>query len=119
MPGMKATDHTSPRCNLTTPPPARWYRVRPALLWTLALGVTVQAGLAGYALALGLRREELMETATRLALQYGSPVLTVLAVLSVAAVIVQDVRTTRRLPKLVRSLRITQRLQPGSRTARA
>ena len=116
---MKTTDHTSARSSVTTAPPARWYRVRPALLWTLALGATVQAGLAGYALALGLGREEIMETASRLALHYGSPVLNALAVLSVAAVIVQDVRTSRRLPKLVRSLRVTQRLVPGSRTARA
>ena len=123
MRGMKTTDNTSARNNLTKTPPARWYRARPALLSMLALSVTAWVGLASYAVRPGLGREEVMETATRFAMQYGSPVLNVLAALSVAAVIVQGKRTPkqyRRLRrKLARSMRVTQRLMPGARPARA
>ena len=120
---MKTTDHTSAGINVTKSPDARWYRVRPALLWTLALGATVWLGLACSAALRGLGSEEVLETGARLAAEYGSPVLNVLAVLSVASVIAQGVRTPdqyRELRrKLARSMRVTQRLQPGSRTARA
>ncbi len=120
---MKTTDHTSARNNLTKTPPARWYRVRPALRRTLALAVTVWAGVVSYAVLPTFGREGVMESATRFALQYGSPVLTVLAALSVAAVVVQGRRTPdqyRQLRrKVARSMRVTQRLLPGTRMAGA
>ena len=116
---MKTTDCTSARLNITQTPPAHWSRLRPALRYTFAAGAAALLTLISYAVLPMVESGEFMETATRCALQYGSPVLNVLAVLSVTAVIVQDARTSRRLPKLMRSRRVTQRLQPRSRTARA
>ena len=72
---MKTTDQTSARLILTKTPPARRPRVRPVLLATFAAGATALLALIGYAAWPGIESGEVMETAARCALQYGSPVL--------------------------------------------
>ena len=119
---MKTTDQTSDR--ITTKPPApRWYRVRPALRWTLALSVTAWLGLLGADAMRSFARGDFLETAARLVAQDASAVLNVLALVSVAAVCVERARTTGGLRKmrrkLARSMRVTQRFHSGSRHARA
>ncbi len=107
---MKTTDHTSARINAPKSPTARWYRVLSVLTAVLALGAAAWLALGNFGL------EGFVEAFTK----HASPVLNVLAALSVAAVIAEGVRTSPGLRrKQARSLRVTQRLQPGSRTARA
>ena len=107
---MKTTDRTSARINTTTAPAARWYRALPVLAAVLALGAAAWLGLGSFGI------DGFVEAFTK----HASPVLNTLAALSVAAVIAEGVRTSPGLRrKLARSLRVTQRLQPGSRTARA
>ena len=119
---MKTTDQTSARIT-TKPLDTRWYRVRPALRWTLALSVTAWLGLISEGVMRLVGNQDFLETVARVAAQNASVVLDVLAVASVAAVCVERARTTGGLRKLrrrlVRSMRVTQRLMPGSRTARA
>ena len=120
---MKTTDQTSEPVTLTKSSGPRWYRVRPAFLATFALSVAAWLGLLGYGILRGSGSADFLETAARLFAQHGSLALDVLAAASVVAVVVEDARTTRRLArlrrKLARSMRITQRLGAGSRTARA
>ena len=121
---MKTTDQTSDRITTNTKSPvARWYRVRPVLRWTLSLSVAAWVGLVAPGAVRGIGSQGMIEGAARIVAQQGSLVLNVLAAASVAAVIVKGARTPgefRKLRrKLARSLRVTQRLIPGSRTARA
>ncbi len=111
-------------------PQTKWYRVRPAISWTFALGVAVWLGLLvqpetrDVVLAQHLptlaRWVELYQSAL---LKYGPLLLNVLALLSVIVLLTAALRTLRLLRplrlKIERSLRFTQRLQPGSSTARA
>lgn len=117
---MKTTDRTSDRINDTA---ARWYRVRPALRRTLALSVTAWVGVLAVSTARGLGSPEFVETAARLLTQNAGTMLNVLAAVAVAAVVVEGVRTTRRMRKvrrkLRRSVRLTQRLILGPRALRA
>ena len=122
---MKTTDHTSDRITVPSPTP-RWFRVRPALRWTLALSVAAWLGLVSESVVRFVASQEFLEATARVATQNASVVLDVLALASVAAVFVERARTTgglrkvrRRLARSVRTLRLTQRLVPGSRTARA
>ena len=119
MTGMKTTDHTSARINITKAPDTRWYRVRPALFWTLASSLAAWLGVIGYEAARGVRSGELLESSARFIGQNGSIALDVLAAAAVVAVVAEGVRTSHRLcnlrRKLMRSLRVTH----GSRTARA
>ena len=117
---MKTTDRKSDRINDTA---ARWYRVRPALRWTLALSVTVWLGVLSFAAARGLGSPESVEAAVRLLAQNASAILNLLAAAAVAAVVVEGVRTSSRMRKvrrkLRRSVRLTQRLILGPHAARA
>ncbi len=122
---MKTTDQTSDRITVPSPTP-RWFRVRPALRWTLALSVAAWLGLVSESVVRFVASQEFLEATARVATQNASVVLDVLALASVAAVFVERARTTgglrkvrRRLARSVRTLRLTQRLVPGSRTARA
>ena len=122
---MKTTDQTSDRITVPSPAP-RWFRVRPALRWTLALSVAAWLGLVSESVVRFVASQEFLEATARVATQNASVVLDVLALASVAAVFVERARTTgglrkvrRRLARSVRTLRLTQRLVPGSRTARA
>ena len=119
---MKTTDQTSARITAKSPAP-RWYRVRPALRWTLALSVAVWLGVIGEGVARLVGSGEFLDTVARVASQHGSAVLDVLAVVSVGAVFVERARTTGGLRKtrrrLMRSMGVTQRLIHSSRTARA
>ena len=119
---MKTTDQTSERSTVPSPAP-RWSRVRPALRWTLAASVTAWLGVVGAVALPSLASGEFLESAEQQIAQDASPVLNVLALVSVAAVCVERARTTGGLRKarrkLVRSMRVTQRLIHSSRTARA
>ena len=114
---MKTTDQTSDRITATPSPDTRWYRVRPALRWTLAVGVGAWLGLLGTGTMRGIGSPEFLTTAA----PDASSALTVLAAASVAAVLVEGLRISGRLHKLRRklgrSMRVTQRLVLGSRTA--
>ena len=119
---MKTTDQTPDRITTKSPAP-RWYRVRPALRWPLALSVAAWLGVISDGVVHLVGNQEFIETVARIAAQNTSAVLNVLAVTSVAAVFVERARTTGGLRKmrrrLVRSVRVTQRLIHSSRTARA
>ena len=119
---MKTTDPTSDRIIGKSPAP-RWSRVRPALRWVLALSVAAWLGLVSESVLRFIGSQEFLETATQFIAQHASAVLDVLAVVSVAAVGVERARTTGRLGKmrrrLVRSMRVPQRLVHSSRIARA
>ena len=115
---MKTTDQTSARITTKSPAP-RWYRVRPALGWTLALSVAAWLGVIGEGVAHLLGNQEFLDTVARVASQNASAVLNVLAVGSVAAVFVERARTTGGLSKMRRRLVRSMRVAHGSRTARA
>ena len=119
---MKTTDQTSDRITATQPLDTRWYRVRPALRWTLAASIAAWLGVASEGVVRFVESQDFLETAPQLVAQNASPVLNVLALVSVAAVFVERARTTGGLRKvrrrLVRSMRVTQRLIHSSRTAR-
>ena len=120
---MKTTDQASDRIIVTKSSSPRWYRVRPVFLKTFALSVATWLGVLGYGVLRGVGSADLLATAARILARNGSFALDALALASVVAVIVVDARTTRCLAglrrRLARSMRITQRLVPGARPARA
>jgi hypothetical protein len=122
MPGMKTTDHASAWSNATASP-RPWYRVHPALLATLALSVAAWLGLVAYAAAPSFANGEIFDSIARIDVQSASVVLDILAIMAVIAVFVERARISGDLRKLqrrlVRSMRLTQRLGHGSPTARA
>ena len=91
---MKTTDQASDRIIVTNSPNTRWYRVRPALGWTLAGCAAAWLGLCGEVALRGFASLDLRETAARILALNASSVLNVLAAAAVAAVIVESARTS-------------------------
>ena len=110
-------------------PPSKWYRVRPALGWGLALGLSALLALCIHPATRDIFAQQLpglarwIEDHSAALLSRGPLALNALAFAAVTAVAVAGLRTSRRVRrlrrKMARTFRFTQRLLPGSRAARA
>ena len=102
----------------------RWYQVNPVLTLTLLGSALGWVALLGWQETRGVVLARQIPALNAWLALYGQTLLTVLAAAAVFAALVEGARTVHRLRKLrrkfvTRSLRLTQRLTPGHRSARA